>query len=288
MKRILITGSHSYIGTNVEKWLNRFESNYQVDTVDMKAASWKEKSFAGYDVVFHVAGIAHVSADPKLKELYFAVNRDLVIETAQKAKQDGVRQFIFMSSLIVYGNSGRIGTKKMISAQTKEAPADFYGESKLQAEKGILPLADSNFKVAVIRPPMIYGKDSKGNYRRLSRLAQKLPVFPDIENCRSMLYIDNLCEFIRLLIEEEQGGIFFPQNKEYVSTSEMVKVIAACHGRKMHLVKLFNPAVYVCARAVGMINKVFGNLAYEREMSDYWDYQYCVVDFEESIRQTER
>lgn len=288
MKKILITGSGSYIGTNVERWLSRFTGDYQVDTVDMKAASWKEKSFAGYEVVFHVAGIAHVSADPKLKELYFSVNRDLVIETAKKAKQDGVRQFIFMSSLIVYGNSGKIGKQRMISAKTKETPADFYGESKLQAEQGILPLADSDFKVAVIRPPMIYGKDSKGNYRRLSHLAQKLPFFPGIQNCRSMLYIDNLCEFIRLLIEEGQGGIFFPQNKEYVSTSEMVKVIAACHGRKLHLTKLFNPAIYICAGFAGTVNKVFGNLAYEKEMSDYWEYRYCVVDFEESIRQTER
>ncbi len=287
MKRILITGMDSYIGTNVEKWLSDPLYEYQVDTIDMKSASWKEKSFTDYDAVFHVAGIAHVSSDVKMKELYFRVNRDLAVETAKKAKEDGVGQFIFMSSLIVYGDSGKVGREKIISVNTKEKPADFYGESKLQAEKGILPLAEDCFKVAIIRPPMIYGKGSKGNYRRLSGLARKIPIFPNIKNCRSMLYIDNLCEFVRLLIENESNGIFFPQNKEYVSTSKMVQEMAACHNKRLHLTKLFNPIIYLCAGFVGILNKVFGNLAYAKEMSDDWDFRYCVVDFEESIKQSE-
>lgn len=287
MKKVLITGSGSYIGTSVEKWLERVPGAYQIKTVDMKEESWREQSFAGYDTVFHVAGIAHVSADPKKKELYFKVNKELAIETAEKAKKDGVKQFIFMSSLIVYGNSGKVGRKRMISYNTKEAPVDFYGESKLQAEQGMLPLADNNFHVAVIRPPMIYGRGSKGNYPRLSKLARKLPFFPRIQNCRSMLYIDNLCEFIRLVIDHESGGIFFPQNREYVSTSEMVKAIAECHNKKMHLTVFFNPFLYACAGFVGTVNKVFGNMAYEKEMSDDWDFAYCVADFKESVKQTE-
>lgn len=287
MKKILITGKESYIGTSVENWLLKTPGVYQVDTVDMKNDNWKTVSFSGYDVVFHVAGIAHVSADPKMKELYFSVNRDLAIETAKKARVEGVKQFIFMSSIIVYGNSARVGKEKWISFDTKEQPADFYGQSKLEAERGMLPLENESFKVAVIRPPMIYGKGSKGNYRRLSSLARKAPIFPDIKNCRSMLHIDNLCEFVRLLIEHEGSGIFYPQNREYVATGDMVRVIAACHNKKLHLTGIFNPAIRVCGRFAGIINKVFGNMAYKKEMSEYWEYQYCVVDFEESIRRTE-
>lgn len=287
MKKILITGKESYIGTNVESWLLRTSGMYQVDTIDMKDDNWKTVSFSGYDVVFHVAGIAHVSADPKMEKLYFAVNRDLTIETAKKARAEGVKQFIFMSSIIVYGNSARVGKEKKISFDTKEQPADFYGQSKLEAERGILPLESESFKVAVIRPPMIYGKGSKGNYRRLSALARKVPIFPDIKNCRSMLHIDNLCEFVKLLIEHESSGIFYPQNREYVTTGEMVKAIALCHNKKLHLTGIFNPAIRVCGRFAGIINKVFGSMAYEKEMSEYWGYQYCVVDFEESIRRTE-
>ena len=287
MKRILITGANSYIGCSVENWLRKHENEYEVDTVDMKDPGWKKHSFSGYDTVFHVAGIAHVSADPKLKDLYFEVNRDLAVLTAQKAKAEGVSQFIFMSSIIVYGNSAGIGKEKWITAETKENPADFYGQSKLEAEQGMLPLADETFHVAVIRPPMIYGKGSKGNYVRLSGLAKKIPFFPNIKNIRSMLFIDNLCEFVRLLTDSGEGGIFYPQNQEYVSTGEMVKEIAACHHKKMHLTGIFNPVLRLGSKCVGMINKVFGNLAYDRKMSDYWDFAYCVADFKESVRRTE-
>ena len=287
MKKILITGANSYIGTSVENWLGQYSGKYSIDTLDMKNPHWEQTDFSGYDVVFHVAGIAHVSADPKLKELYFSVNRDLTIKTAKKAKQDGVKQFIFMSSIIVYGNSGKMGQEKIITSVTKESPADFYGESKLQAEQGILPLADDSFQVTVVRPPMIYGKDSKGNYRRLSKLAKKLPFFPNIHNTRSMLHIDNLCEFIRLSIDEGLSGIYYPQNMEYVSTNELVKAIADVSHKRLHLTRFFNPALHVMGHFVGTVNKVFGNMAYAKEMSEYEGLSYRVVDFEESIKRTE-
>ncbi len=108
MKKILITGANSYIGTSFEKYIKDiFSSEYQVDTIDMIDGSWRQKSFAGYDVVYHVAGIAHsdngkISAEKE--KIYRSVNTDLTIETAKKAKADGVKQFIFMSSAIVYGD----------------------------------------------------------------------------------------------------------------------------------------------------------------------------------------
>jgi UDP-glucose 4-epimerase len=196
MKKILITGANSYIGTSLEKWLERYPDRYSIDTVDMRSDEWKEKDFSKHDVVFHVAGIAHVSSDPKMEDLYYKVNRDLTIETAKKAKIEGVKQFIFMSSIIVYGDSSNINRKKVIDKNTVPLPSNFYGNSKLQAEDGIRPLESDDFKVVILRPPMIYGKGSKGNYPKLAKMAQKLPVFPDIDNKRSMLHVDNLCEFI--------------------------------------------------------------------------------------------
>ncbi len=233
MKKILITGANSYIGTSFEKYVSQWPDKYIVDTVDMIDGTWKQKDFSKYDVVFHVAGIAHVSPNPKLKELYYKVNRDIAIETAKKAKLEGIKQFIFMSSIIVYGDSGKIGEKKIITKETVPNPTNFYGKSKLQAEEGIRALADDNFKVVILRPPMIYGKGSKGNYSKLAKAALILPIFPDIGNERSMLHIDNLCEFIRLMIKNEESGIFFPQNAEYVQTSEMVRLIAEVHGKKL-------------------------------------------------------
>jgi UDP-glucose 4-epimerase len=250
----------------------------------MKSDTWRDNDFSGYDVVFHVAGIAHVSSDPKMEDLYYKVNRDLTIETAEKAKAEGVKQFIFMSSIIVYGDSS--SSKRVIDKNTVPTPSNFYGNSKLQAEEGIRPLEDDNFKIVILRPPMIYGKGSKGNYPRLAKLARKVPVFPDIDNQRSMLHIDNLCEFIKLMIDNKESGLFFPQNKEYVKTSEMVRLIADVHGKKIRLMKVFNPFLKLMYR-IGTVNKVFGNMVYDKSMSEYDKGNYQLKDLRESILRTE-
>ncbi|MBZ4663244.1 MAG: NAD-dependent epimerase [Caloramator sp.] len=286
MKKILITGANSYIGTSFEKWVSQWPDKYIVDTLDMKNQKWKEYDFSKYDVIFHVAGIAHISTDPKMEELYYKVNRDLTIETAKKAKAEGVKQFIFMSSIIVYGDSSHINHKRVIDKNTVPTPSNFYGRSKLQAEEGILPLQDDNFNVVVIRPPMIFGKGSKGNYPKLSKVARKLPMFPDIKNERSMLHIDNLCEFIRLMIDNNEKGIFYPQNKEYVGTSQLVKLIAEAHGKKVMLTKAFNPLLKLMGKKVRIINKVFGNLVYEKSMSEY-KVEYRIRDLKEAVKITE-
>ena len=285
MKNILITGKNSYIGTSLENWLMREPDKYKVDTVDMKDGSWKEKDFSQYDVVFHVAGIAHVSSDPKMEDLYYKVNRDLTIETAEKAKAEGVKQFVFMSSIIVYGDSS--SSKRVIDRNTVPTPSNFYGNSKLQAEEGIKHLESDDFKIVVLRPPMIYGKGSKGNYPRLANMAKKIPVFPDIDNERSMLHIDNLCEFIKIMIVYEETGLYFPQNREYVKTSELVKTIAEVHGKKIIMTKVFNPVLRMMF-GIGIVNKVFGNLVYEKSMSDYDKANYRIRTFKESIELTEK
>ena len=284
MKKVLITGKNSYIGTSLENWLMREHDKYKVDTVDMKDGSWKEKDFSQYDVVFHVAGIAHVSSDPKMEDLYYKVNRDLTIEAAVKAKAEGVKQFIFMSSIIVYSDSS--SSERVIDRNTVPTPSNFYGSSKLQAEEGIKDLESDDFKIVVVRPPMIYGKGSKGNYPRLANMAKKIPVFPDIDNERSMLHIDNLCEFIKVMVDHEETGLYFPQNKEYVKTSELVRTIAEVHGKKIMMTKVFNPVLRLMF-GIGIVNKVFGNLVYEKSMSDYDKANYRIRDFRESIELTE-
>ena len=290
MKKILITGANSYIGVSFEKYLSQWPEKYHVDTVDMIDGSWRQKSFADYDVVYHVAGIAH-SDNSKIstqkEKLYYGVNTNLTVETARKAKADGVRQFIFMSSAIVYGDSAPIGQKKIITKDTPVSPANCYGDSKVQAEKGILPLQEDSFKVVVLRPPMIYGKGSKGNYPILKKLACKCPVFPAVENSRSMLYVENLCEFVRLMIENNEQGIFWPQNAQYSNTSRMVQMIAQAHGKKVRLVKGFTWALKLLGHLTGLVNKAFGNLSYDMDMSRYHT-EYIVASLPESIDRTEK
>ncbi|WP_461206125.1 NAD-dependent epimerase/dehydratase family protein [Clostridium sp. DL1XJH146] len=287
MKNVLITGANSYIGTSVEKWLLKEPDKYKVDTVDMKDGEWKEEDFSRYDVVFHVAGIAHAdvgNVSEETKALYYKVNRDLTIQTAEKAKAEGVKQFIFMSSIIVYGDSS--SSKRVIDRNTVPTPSNFYGNSKLQAEEGIRGLESDEFKIVVVRPPMIYGRGSRGNYPRLAKLAQKVPMFPDIDNERSMLHIDNLCEFIKVMIDNEETGLFFPQNAEYVKTSELVRLIGEVHGKKIKLTKGFNWLIRFMYGKVGVVRKVFGNLVYEGSISEY-KVDYRIRDLRESIIATE-
>ncbi len=286
MKSILITGSNSYIGTSLENWLVKYPDKYKLETVGTRDNLWKKKDFSEFDVVFHVAGIAHVSSDPKMEVLYYKVNRDLTIEIAKKAKEEGVKQFIFMSSAIVYGNSAPISEEKLITIDTPVNPANYYGDSKVQAENGIIPLSSSTFKVVIIRSPMVYGKGSKGNYPTLAKIALKVSVFPKSKNARSMLYIGNLVEFIRLMIENEEEGIFWPQNKEWTSTSELIKMVAETHGKKVRIIRGFDWALKLMSRVNGQVNKAFGSLTYDFHMSEYKE-EYRKYSLMDSIKLTE-
>ena len=274
MIRILITGANSYVGTSFADYLAQLEfaGMYQVDTLDMVGDVWRSYDFSGYDVVYHVAGIAH-SDNGKISEerakLYYAVNADLAVECAKRAKGAGVKQFIFMSSAIVYGGSAPIGKEKLITYDTPVSPANSYGDSKVQAENGLLPLDCESFKVVIRRPPMIFGKGSKGNYPLLSKLARKLPIFPKVKNCRSMLYIGNLVEFVRLMIENGERGSFWPQNPQYSNTSEVISLIAKAHNKRCVLIPGFGWALKLMSHANGLVNKAFGNFVYDQSMSVY-------------------
>lgn len=289
MKKILITGANSFIGTSFANYMAQWPDEYQVDTIDMIDGSWREKSFAGYDSVFHVAGLAHQDSGKitqELNQIYFKVNTDLTVDTARKAKADGVGQFIFMSSIIIYGASAKLGEKKVITRDTIPSPAGAYGMSKLKAEEGILPLHDEGFRTCVLRPPMIYGPGCKGNYPMLVKAALKLPFFPDIQNERSMLFIDNLCVYVKAAVDGRLSGIHFPQNREYVCTSQMVKEIALAHGRNIRMTKVFNPLLRLMAGKVGVVDKVFGSLVYEQAASQKRNAAE-VLALRESIRKTE-
>lgn len=284
--RILITGENSYIGTMFEQWVKEKNPEWLIDTICVKDSSWRQISFNQYDSVLHVAGIAHVSTDPKMEELYYKVNRDLAIEVAQKAKDDQVRQFIFMSSMIIYGEDEGVGISNVITKDTTPKPLNFYGDSKLQADLAIQKMSDEKFKTAIIRTPMVYGPNSKGNFPKLIKLAKFTPIFPSLENKRSMIYIDNLTEFIRLLVLNQSSGIFFPQNTDYVGTREIVTIAGECMNRKIYSIDLFNPLLTLMSKKMSIINKVLGNKIYDKEISKHFDQEYCVVDFKDSIKRS--
>lgn len=283
MRRVLITGAGSYVGGKVRERLEREPEGFQVVEIDVRGDDWKAESFEGYDAVFHVAGIAHVSADPSKEALYMQVNRDLAIEVGRRAKASGVRQLVFMSSAIVYGDSKPHDVFQPIGLDTPVDPANFYGESKVQAEIGLRELEDETFKVAILRCPMIYGPGcERGNFPALVRFARKLPAFPNIHNKRSMLYVGNLAELVAQLALRGEGGLYLPQNPEYTETSQMVRMIAEAAGSKAHLTKVFNPFINTVLADHPMVKKAFGNLYYDQAVSDF-RFDYRPYSLEDSI-----
>ena len=278
---ILITGANSYVGTSVERWISA-KTKYHIDTVDMIGEAWKQTDFSQYDVVYHVAGIAHVNADPKMEPLYYEVNRDLTIDVAKRAKEAGVKQFIFMSSMIVFHESKSL-KPEMLTTDTLPAPNGFYGDSKLQAENGLHKLECETFKVCILRPPMIYGAGSKGNFPRLIKLAAKTPIFPEFHNQRSMLFIDNLAEFVLQAIKHQLSGTFYPQNRELSDTVDIIRYFAKAQNHHIWFAKWLNPFVRLAGHFLQPINKMFGTYYYDPAMSQM-PFEYQLVSFEESLK----
>ncbi len=256
MKNVLIVGSHSYIGESFREYLCKWPDQYKVDTLATKGLKPSSSMFTGIDFIFCVVGIAHMKETTGNRHLFFDVNRDLVVSIAKTAKVVGVKQFILLSSMSVYGLE--VGH---ISKNTDPKPVTAYGESKLQADKEIMKLEDESFHFACLRPPMVYGKNCTGNYQALRKFALKSPIFPDYNNERSMIYIGNLCSFVKETIDTGKSGLFFPQNAEYTNTSRMVKLIAEAHDKTIRLTKTFNWGIKIAP--VNVVKKVFGSLIYE-------------------------
>lgn len=300
-KKVLITGAGSYIGESFKNYASeKYGNNFEIEEIDMLDDTWREYDFSKYDIVYHVAGIAHAdigNVSDDVKEKYYIVNTDLAIEVCKKAKREGVKAFVYMSSMIIYGDSAPYGTKRIIDVHTVPIATNFYGDSKLQADVAVREMADDNYKVIVIRPPMIYGKNSKGNYVMLSKFAKKTPIFPEINNQRSMLYIENLCEFlcqiflINIKNYSNKGNVFIPQNGEWTNTSKMVKMIAEICGKKVYMCRIMSVLIAFGSKVPGkvgnIINKVFGNSCYDFSISNYEGLEYIEVSLEESIERTE-
>ncbi len=259
MKRILITGKDSYIGTNFKNYLEVYPEEYEVVELDVRDESWKNYDFTPYDVVFHVAGIAHIKEVKENEALYYKVNRDLVIELAKKAKVAGVTQFIFMSSMSVYGiNQG------VINLDTKPKPNTYYGKSKYEAELKLNELEDNGFKICVVRPPMVYGDNSPGNLTKLIKAVKKFHIFPTIRNQRSSITIEKLTEQIKEYVDLEAEGIFLPQNAEYLCTYKIVKEKMEVEGVYVFYTSFFNLIIKTLIGKINIITKIFGDLKYEK------------------------
>lgn len=286
MKKVLLIGIGGYVGSKFMSYMSTYHPEWQIDAVDSMCGKWADYDFHGYDAVYNVSGLAHANARKGSDDLYYAVNGQLPIDVASKAKQENVPIFIQMSSQIVYGDMSNLGEEKLLDLTTIPSEPTIYGKSKMMAERGLQALVDENFQVAIIRPPLIYSEYARDNFPRLVNFAKRMPVFPKLKNQQSMIYIDNLCELVHLIILNNNGGIYYPQQEVYIETSKIVADIAQAVGNKMWLTTIFNPILKILSKInkFSFIRKAFGNIAYEMSMSNHFDGKYRVVSYEESIQ----
>ena len=271
---ILITGENGYLSNNIKDEL--IGRGYNAKNISVKNGI-DNINFDNCSVIIHCAAIVHKREKSIGFELYNKVNYELTVKLAEKARCEGVKRFVFISSMSVYGS-----TSGKIDKDTETIPKSYYGITKLKAEKELLKMSDENFIVDIIRPPMVYGKGCPGNYISLSKLAKTAPIFPRVENKRSMIYIKNLTYFIYQLLMNENGGIYMPQDYEYVNTSDMVDCIAKCNGRKMVFCTFMGKLVQNIN--ISIFKKVFGSLYYDESIADRVKY----IDFDTAIKETEK
>ena len=284
--KILIAGKDSYIGTHIRDFLTSY--NHQISELDTLNDSWKTFDYSSFDAIVHVAAIVHESAKIASEELFKKVNTDLPYNIAVLAKNVGVKNFVFLSTMAVYGCDKKLPKGNVINEKTELKPTTLYGKSKLEAEKMLSTLADDSFKVAFVRPPNVYGRDCPGNYMNIfKKIALKLPVFPYAYNDdrQSMLYIDNLSNLVRLIIENSAGGIFHPQDDFIPSTNDLVKAISSALNKKSRTSKFLGFFVKIFS-FLGVVKKLYGGVSYEHTLSDSFDNVYRIVSFKEGINRT--
>jgi UDP-glucose 4-epimerase len=254
--KILVVGA-GYIGSKFADYASRY---FTVHTTDSRKG-WKSHNFENYSAVIFTAGIAHRKQTKKNAPLYFAVNCDLAVAVAEKAKRAAVPQFIYLSSIAVFGNK-----QGEISAHTNPNPAhnDNYGTSKLCAENALTNLQTADFKVAIVRPPMVYGENCPGKFRQLVKIAKILPIVPCNKNKRSVIYIDNLSEILCTIIKDRAAGFFHPQDENHTATSELIAQIRRENGKKT---VTFSAKLLLGALSVlPPVRTAFGSLYYSKNL----------------------
>ena len=279
MKKVIITGAHSFIGTSLARFLAKWPRDYRVEMVTIRGGV-REISFKGADVIVHLAGIARVSRAESMKKIYYEVNRDLAAETAKRAKADGVKHFIFMSSMMVYG-----AKVQKITEQTQPAPSNAYGESKIQAERAISNISDENFSVSIIRAPLVYGPGCRGNFPKLLNLARFARIFPDVDNRRTMIFVEDLAEYIKRIIDGASVGVFLPRGYD-VAIKDIIVKYRALDGKKTTLVKLPSFAVRAMLKS-SLGAKVFRTRVYAEvpALMDDLSFQHSLERMYEYTRQ---
>lgn len=284
-KTLMITGASGFIGTN---FIERYKDKYNMVPVDLLKIKPEEIEFKNVDTVLHLAALVHqMNGAPR--EKYFEINTELTRKIAEAAKKNKVKQFVFYSTVKVYGYDGDLYNHNFVlNEYSKCNPVnDPYGESKWEAEKILSEIESDNFIVSVIRPPMVYGKGVKGNMESLIKLVKKLPVLPFnyTKNRRSFVNIDNLLYLTSLVIDKEKEGIFLPLDEKSLSLKEMIEGIEEGLKIKRIKVPMIQPFFWILTKIKpNIMVRLYGSLQFDnRETREKLEY-IPLISYEKGIK----
>jgi UDP-glucose 4-epimerase len=232
MKNVLLTGASGFIGSYFK---NKYSEKYNIKTFSFLNDSLKELSLSNIDTIIHLSALVHQMGGAS-KEEYEKVNVTQTLMLAKKAQEMGVNHFIFMSTVKVYGEESDI----LYTEKSDCNPQDDYGKSKLKAELELQKLEDNDFKVSIIRTPIVYGYGVKANMRNLINLVNKVSILPfgKIENRRNFVYIGNLIDLLDIIIEKKKSGIFLASDDMSISTTRLINLISKELDKKLYLIKI--------------------------------------------------
>lgn len=264
---ILIAGKNSYIGKNIGQYILEQDAAAQVTYISVRDEMWKNLDLSIYDGVVFAAAIVH-RKDVTDPEIYHKVNTVLPYEFAQKAKKEGVKRFLFLSTAAVYGQGKTLPVTNLICEDTPLAPVEPYGKSKLEAEQLLQTLEDEKFFVTLVRTINVYGKGCPGNYfNQLAKLAKMMPLHPKAYTGvkQGFIHVRSLARLCYLALNADRGGIYHAQDPEPVSTYEILQALS--QGMGIRRVGLPCHTLMRIMPRVSPMVKLFGGVAYDAELA---------------------
>ena len=265
-KTLMITGASGFIGSN---FIERYKEKYNIISVDLLKVKPEQLNFENVDCVLHLAALVHqMNGAPR--EKYFEINTKLTKRMAEESKKQGVKHFVFYSTVKVYGYDGDLYNHNIILNENSPCNPknDPYGESKWEAEKILKNLEDENFKVGIIRPPMVYGKGVKGNMKSLIKLIEKFLILPFNynKNKRSLVNIENLMYLTSLVIDKEAQGVFLPLDEKNLSLKEIVEGIEKAYELKRLNISMPQPFFWLLTKLKpNIMVRLYGSLHFENK-----------------------
>ena len=283
--KVLIVGKNSYIAQRVGAWFIKKPAPPEVESISVRDDSWRQLDLSAFDAVIYTAAIVHRKDDVP-EELYDAVNAQQPFAFAQAAKAAGVRQFVFLSTMGVYGQVKKLPAGNIVDAQTPLKPFPGYGSSKLKGERLIQSLADESFRVSIIRPANVYGKGCKGGYiSGFAKITSMLPVLPRAfeESRQGMLFVDNLAELCWLAVHADCSGVYPAQDRTPVSAYDIMRAMAECICPKKKTLR--GEAALKLIQGNALVTKLFGGVSYAEDYAKCPLGDYQLVEFREAIRE---